>query len=213
MPAPAPAHTSTAAAGSTLPSWAHAAQYFSSAAQVRKDVPTSGSLPARLPAAASPCPRMYTLLGGISWCPAPPISRRPANCRKGLQHLLNASQGLQAAGSKPWQHMRGEADPMDYPAAQAEPLGRSASSVQRDAFSGAGFGDSPAKASQMSSSKAPPLPQQDTQGAQTPVPKTAGKLSKWAPFHAIPKLSAAAHPSEQDEATYLLPSEVKAIGG
>ena len=99
---------------------------------------------------------------------------------------------------------------MYYSTAQAEPLGRSASSVQRDAFSGAGFEDRLTKASQIDSGKAP---LQDAQGVQAPVPKTAGRLSKWAPFHAIPKLSAAAHPSERDEATYLLPSEVKAIGG
>ena len=89
VPAPAPAHApSKPDASSNLPSWAHAAQYFSSAAQVSIHTPDGSSLPQHLLVAASPsqqrarqgapvslapeavCPHKTRMLYGMAAAPA-----------------------------------------------------------------------------------------------------------------------------------------------
>lgn len=130
-----------------------------------------------------------------------------------MQHQP-AAQGLEAAGSKPWQHMQGRPSSLKDPEAQPEPAGRLSNPAQQSAYSGTDYGNIPSQAAMAAQiySENPTLPKQAAQGAPKPGPRAAA-LSKWVPFHAVSsKLPTAAHPAEARGATYLTPSEVQAIG-
>ena len=209
MPAPAPTHVLKPSAGSQEAYWARAAQYFSSAAsQVRCYAP-----PQYMLAAAGPI-RVRHVVTSISELVTIGISSGQSGSVKGLQHQpTQTTQPLESDGSKPWQHVQGTPDSHGNPEVQPEPAGRSTRAGQQSAYPGTEYEDIPSQAAMAAKiySKNPMLPEHAAQGVPKPGPKAAA-LSKWVPFHAVPKPTAA-RPTEASGATYLTPSEVQAIGG
>ena len=134
---------------------------------------------------------------------------------QGMQRqTAQSTQSMEAAGSKPWQHMQGRPSSVSDPEAQPEPVERLSNPAQQSTYSGTDYDNIPSQADMAAQiySENPTMPKQAAQGVPKPSPKAAG-LSKWVPFHAVAsKLPTAAHPAEARGATYLTPSEVQAIG-
>ena len=133
---------------------------------------------------------------------------------KGVQHQpAQTTQTMETEDSKAWQHMQGKPDSLDYLDAQPKPAGRAATPAQQSAHVGTSTVDVPSQAAMAAQiySEDPTLPKQAAQGLPKSGPNPAG-LSKWVPFHAVPKVPTAARPAEASGATYLTPSELQAIG-
>lgn len=121
----------------------------------------------------------------------------------------------ESTGSKPWQGQQSDAYASDWDERRYEPATSSATPAQHSAYPVADIEDVPSQAALAARiyGENPTLPEKGAYGAQTPVPKKSVILSKFAPFHAAPKLPSSARPAQASGATYLTPSEVQAIGG